>query len=85
MQIRSTNWKILTFTIVPFLQNSPDQYLHNPSLLLFGLPSFFIVVSIIKKKLRCFLTLGSTSWVNTVHYSQAYNARNSLIDHTSRQ
>ena len=45
MQIRSTNWKILTFTIVPFLQNSPDQYLHNPSLLLFAQPFFFIVVS----------------------------------------
>ena len=45
MQIWSTNRKILTFTIVPFLQNSPDQYLHNPSLLLFALPSFFIVVS----------------------------------------
>lgn len=45
MQIRSTNRKILTFTIVPFLQNSPDQYLHNPSILLFALPFFFIVVS----------------------------------------
>ena len=45
MQIRSTNWKILTFTIVPFLQNSPDQYLLNSSILLFALPFFFIVVS----------------------------------------
>ena len=44
MQIWSTNWKILTFTIVPFLQNSPDQHLHNPSLIIFALPSFFIVV-----------------------------------------
>ena len=45
MQIRSTNWKILTFKIVPFLQNSPNQHFHNPSLLVSALPSFFIVVS----------------------------------------
>ena len=83
MQIGSTNWKILAKReqlLFPFCKTAPTNISITPHSL-FLLYHFSLLLFPIKKKLRCFLTLGSTSWVNTVYYSQAYDTRNSLIDH----
>ena len=64
----------------PFCKTAPTNISITPHSF-FLLYHFSLLLFLIKKKLRCFLTLGSTSWVNTVYYSQAYDARNSLIDH----